>query len=144
MEQTVTSTTALAAWNWVAFGVYAFALCVTLTLASGGLDPVGSAYYGIATDWRTPVLLILLAALQIVWIGDAIVIGLRRKSAAMWALLIAAAIVGPFTMLVLLGQLDGWRYDHRSPLTNLGIGAAMVLVVVTTYSLRRQVFRSTV
>ena len=131
----------LAIWHVVAAGVYVFALCVALTLASGGLEPVSFAYYGVAASWRMPVLLALLAALQVLWIGDAIVLGRRLGSVPMWAILILAAIVGPFTIVVLLGQLDGWRYDHRSTLTNLGVGAAMVLFVAAIYALRRRAFR---
>ena len=131
----------LTIWNAAAAGVYLFAVCVALTLAGGGLDPVSFAPYGVAANWRMPVLLTLLAALQVLWIGDAIVLGRRLRSVAMWAILILAAIVGPFATVVVLGQLDAWRYDHRSNLTNLGAGAAMVLVVVTIYALRRRAYR---
>jgi hypothetical protein len=136
---------ALTIWNLLAAGVYVFALIVALTLASGGLEPVGLAYYGVGADWRMPVLLALLAALQALWIGDAIVLGRRLRSVTMWAVLILAAIVGPFAMVVVLGQIDGWRYDHRSGsrLTNLGAGVAMVFVVVAIYVLRHRAFRAT-
>ena len=131
----------LTIWNVAAAGVYVFAAFVAVTMARGGLDPVSFAYYGVGADWRMSVLLTLLAALQVVWIGDAIVLGRRLRSVAMWAIVILAAIVGPFAMVVVLGQLDGWRYDHRSSLTNFGAGVAMVLVVVTIYSLRRWAYR---
>ena len=130
-------------WNAAAAGVYLFAAFVAVTMAGGGLDPVSFASYGVAANWRMPVLLTLLAALQVAWIGDAIVLGRRLRSVAMWAILILAALVGPFAMVVALGQIDGWRYDHRSGLTNLGAGAAMVLFVVVVYSLRRLAFRRT-
>src|SRR5262245_56947044 len=133
----------LTIWNVVASAVYAFAVCVALALAGGSLDGVNFAYYGIAADWRMPVLLTLLAALEVVWIGDAIVLGLRLRSAPLWAVLVLAAIVGPYAMLVVLGQLDGWRYDHRSTLTNVVVGAVMVLFVAAIYSLRRWALRRT-
>ena len=100
--------------NVAATGVYLFALCVALSLASGELDPMSFAYYGVAANWRMPVLLTLVVALQVLWIGDAIVLGLRLRSVPMWAMLVLASIVGPFAMVVVLGQLDAWRYDHRS------------------------------
>jgi len=103
----------LTIWDAVASAAYVFAVCVAFALARGALDPVGFAYYGVAAEWRTPVLLALLAALQVAWIGDAIVLGRRLKGAAQRALLVVAAIAGPFMMVVGLGQLDGWRYDHR-------------------------------
>jgi hypothetical protein len=81
----------LTIWNVVASAAYVFAVCVAFALAKGALDPVGFAYYGISTDWRTPVLLALLAALQVVWIGDAIVLGRRLKRPWLWALLVLAA-----------------------------------------------------
>jgi len=133
----------LTIWNVVASAVYIFAVCVAFALAKGTLEPVGVAYYGIAADWRTPVLLALLAALQVVWIGDAIVLGRQLKRAWLWALLVLAVIGGPFLMVVVLGQLDGWRYDHRSEATNVVMGAAMMLVIATVYSLRHWAFRTT-
>jgi hypothetical protein len=133
----------LTVWNVVASVVYVLAACVALALARGELDAVSFAYYGVAADWRTPILLALLAALQVVWIGDAIVLGLRLKSAPLWAVLVLAAIVGPFALVVVLGQLDGWRYDHHSNLANLVGGATMMLVIGTVYSLRRWAFRTT-
>ena len=57
-----------------------FALVVALTMASGGPEPVSFAYYGVAADWRTPVLL-LPAALQVLWIGDAIVLDFGQERA---------------------------------------------------------------
>ena len=131
----------LTIWNAAAAGVYLFAACVAVTMALGGLDPVSFASYGVAASWRLPVLLTLFAVLQVLGIGDAIVLGRRLRSAAMWAILILAAIVGPFTMVVVLGQIDGWRYDHRSSLTNLGAGVAMVLVVAAIYAIRRRAYR---
>ena len=134
----------LTIWNVAAAGVYGFALIVAVTMARGGLDPVSFAYYGVFADWRMPVLLTLLAALQVLWIGDAIVLGLRLRSLTMWAIVMLAAMVGPFATVVVLGQIDGWRYDHRSTPTNLGAGVVMVLVVATIYALRRWAFRRTV
>ena len=92
-------------WNVAATGVYLFALCVALSLASGELDPMSFAYYGVAANWRMPVLLTLVVALQVLWIGDAIVLGLRLRSVPMWAMLVLAAIVGPFAMVVVWGGL---------------------------------------
>lgn len=137
------TTAILTVWNVMASVVYMLAACVALALARGRLDVVSFGYYGVSADWRTPVLVALLAALQVVWIGDAIVLGLRLKSAPLWAALVLAAIVGPFALVVVLGQLDGWRYDQRSTLANLGGGAAMMLVIATVYSLRRWAFRTT-
>ena len=133
----------LTIWDAVASAAYVFAVCVAFALARGALDPVGFAYYGVAAEWRTPVLLALLAALQVAWIGDAIVLGRRVKSAALRALLVVAAIAGPFTMVAGLGQLDGWRYDHRSVVTNVVAGGAMMVVIAIVYAGRRWAFHAT-
>jgi hypothetical protein len=133
----------LTIWDAVASAAYVFAVCVAFALAGGALDPVGFAYYGVAAEWRTPVLLALLAALQVAWIGDAIVLGRRLKGAAQRALLVLAAIAGPFMMVVGLGQLDGWRYDHRSGVTNVVAGGAMMLVIAIVYAARRWAFHTT-
>ena len=130
-------------WNILAAGVYVFAVCIAFAMAKGELDPLGVAYYGVAADWRTPVLLALLAALQVAWIGDALVLGIRVKSGRLRALLAVAAVVGPLVLVVVLGQLDGWRYDHRSTVTNVVLGGAMVLVIAAVYSLRRWAFHAT-
>jgi len=133
----------LTIWDAVASAAYVFAVCVAFALARGALDPVGFAYYGVAAEWRTPVLLALLAALQVAWIGDAIVLGRRLKAAAQRALLVVAAIAGPFMMVVGLGQLDGWRYDHRSDVTNVAAGSAMMLMIAIVYAVRRWAFHTT-
>src|SRR4026209_1890176 len=86
----------LTIWDAVASAAYGFAVGVAFALARGALDPGGFAHYGRAGEWRTPVLLALLAALQVCWIGDAIVLGRRLKGAAQRALLGVAAIAGPF------------------------------------------------
>jgi hypothetical protein len=130
-------------WNVVAAAVYVFAAFVAFALASGQLDPVGFAYYGVGVEWRMPFVLALLAGLQVVWIGDAIVLGRRMKSAPLWILLAVAAIVGPWGLVTALGQLDGWRYDQRSETANVVVGGAMMLVIATVYSLRRWAFHST-
>ena len=134
---------AVTVWNAVALAVYLFAVCVSIALARGQLDPINFAYYGVAVDWRMPTLMALLAALQVLWVGDAVILGRRLKSAPVWAVLVLASIVGPCALVMALGQLDGWRYDHRSSLVNVGVGAAMVLAIVTIYACRDWAFRHT-
>lgn len=129
-------------WNAAGSAVYLFAVCVALALARGELDTVSFPYYGVGADWRTQILLALLAALQLLWIGDAIILGRRLKSAPLWAVLVLGAIVGPCALVMGLGQLDGWRYDQRSGLVNIGVGAAMVLAIVAIYLFRSWAFRS--
>jgi hypothetical protein len=133
----------LTIWNVVAAAVYVFAAFVAFALASGELDPVSFAYYGVGVEWRMSFVLALLAGLQVVWIGDAIVLGRRLKSAPLWVLLAVAAIVGPLALVIALGQLDGWRYDHRSSVTNVAAGGAMMLIIAIVYAVRRWAFHTT-
>jgi hypothetical protein len=128
-------------WTAAAHVVFAFGIWVALALSLGQLDPVGSPYYGVAVSWRMAVLLTLLSCLQLLWIGDSIALGFRWRSARAAAVLVAAALVAPITLVSVIGHIDGWRYDHRSSVVNIVAGVAMISLLVATYMLRRWAWR---
>ena len=130
-------------WTVAAHVVFAFGIWVVLAMSLGQLDPVGSPYYGVAFSWRMAVLLTFLLCLQLLWIGDSIALGVRWRSARAAALLAAAALVAPIALVSVIGQVDGWRYDHKSSLVNVGAGVVMISLLVATYMLRRWAWRRT-
>lgn len=131
-------------WNGIALIVYGFALLVAYMLASGQLDPLGSPYYGVVVSWRMSVLFTLLGAHQVLWAVDAVVLARRLRSWLASGLLVLLALFGPFFFVVFLGQVDAWRYEHRSPRVNATAGAAMLLGVVSVYVVRVWAWRRTV
>ncbi len=130
-------------WNVLALGVHLFALWVAFALVTGRLDPSGSPYYGVVWSLRMAVLLALLAAFQALWTIDAVVLGRRLKRGLAWVLLGLGALVGPFSLVTTLGQLDAWRFAQRSAGAALLAGAAMALVIVAVTVLRTWAYRRT-
>jgi hypothetical protein len=128
-------------WTAAAHLVFAFAVWVVLDLSAGHLDPVDFGYYGVGVSWRMAVLLTLLSCLQLLWIGDALVLGFRWRSARASALLAAAALVAPLGLVMLLGQIDGWRYHRKSSLANVVAGVVGIALLAATYALRRWAWR---
>lgn len=119
-----------------------FALWVAYALAAGQLDPLGSAYYGIVVSWRADVLLALLAALQVLCVGDAAVLGRRRRSWRAWAVLAVIALMLPFSLVVCMAQIDGWRHDRHSAAASVFAGVLMGTLIGLVYLLRRWAWAS--
>jgi hypothetical protein len=102
------------AWHGVVGLAFLFAGGAAVTLATGGVDPLGSPYYGVVMSWREPLLFASLAALQLVCVVDAVVLGWRRRQVWWCAGLAAAALTVPLLLMVAIARLDLWRYERRT------------------------------
>jgi hypothetical protein len=128
----------LLAWHGIACLVFLFAGWVAHALAAGQLDPLGSASYGVVVSWRADVLFALLAALQVVCLGDAAVLARRRRRWRVWSVLAVVVLVMPLSLVVGMAQIDLWRHDRHSASANVVAGALMGALIGLVYLLRRR------
>jgi hypothetical protein len=128
-------------WHGVVALWFVLAGLLALGLATGFLDPFGSAYYGIVGDPRVPYLLLCLAAAQGLALADAVLLGWRRRRAGWWAGLLAGALTLPAATVLALAWLDVWRYGVRRPWADAAAGLAMALVLAGLGWLRRWAWR---
>jgi hypothetical protein len=129
------------AWEGLVSLVFLFAAGVAIALATGHLDPLGFAYYGVGMSWREPVLFTLLALLQGVSLVDAVVLARRRRGGWWWARLALAALTLPFLLVLALARLDLWRFAQRSPFANVLAGFLMMALLALAFLLRLWVWR---
>src|ERR1700709_235140 len=125
------------AWKGLAALVFLFAIVVSLTLAAGGLDPVGFAYYGVGFSSRMPVLFALLALVQGVALVEAILLARRRRGWRWWASLAIAALTLPFLLVLVIARLDLWRFAQRSRAADVLAGLLMMAILAAAFLLRR-------
>ena len=133
----------LLVWHGIACLVFLFALWVAYALATGQLDPLGSASYGVVVSWRADVLLALLAALQVVCLGDAAVFARRRRSWRVWFVLAVVVLVLPLSLVIGMARIDLWRHDRQSASASVAAGALMSMLIGLVYLLRRRAWAST-
>jgi hypothetical protein len=129
------------AWNGLAALVFLFAIVVSLTLAAGGLDPVGFAYYGVGFSSRMPVLFALLASLQEVAIVEAILLARRLRGFRWWASLALAALTLPFLLVLAIARLDLWRFAQRARAADIVAGILMMMLLAGAFRLHRWAWR---
>ena len=129
------------AWHVFAVLVFLAALLVAYLLVSGALEPLGFAYYGFVIDRRAQTLFMLLAALQVLAIVDAVALGWRHRTWTWWMALCAVALFHPLSIVIGMGQLDGWRHDHPGMPARVVAGSTMAALIALTYALRRWAWR---
>jgi hypothetical protein len=125
------------AWDAVGCLVLLFASYVACALATGQLDPLGLAYYGVGVSWRTEVLLLLLAVLQVFCLVDAVALARRRRRPTWWALLFVVVLIGPLLLVVAMARVDLWRYDRHTASANVIAGVSMAALIAAAALLRR-------
>jgi hypothetical protein len=124
------------AWHGVAVLAFVFAGFVAVTLATGRVDPLGSAYYGVVMSWREPLLFASLAALQVVGVVDALVLGWRRRRLWWCAGLAVVALTLPLLLMVAIARLDLWRYEHRTARARFAAGLLSLALLALAFRLR--------
>lgn len=132
------------AWSGVAFVVFVFAMGVVYALATGELDPMGFAYYGVLVSGaRTEVLFILLAVLEAFCLVDAVALGWRRRDWKVWAVLAMVVLLLPFGVVVAISHVDLWRYDRHTVLANVMGGMLMAILIGVPFVMRRWAWQFT-